>query len=228
MLSALAVDSAWLKHCNPPRRRGRQVNLVACRACFDNGGSRLYAYVHNQVPSAAARLDQFLDTSGVGKCDRVTIVTNGAGEFEKAVKGASRPTCRVLDWFHIAMRFRAVEQTALKYPGLITPYGCDFKSEIASCKWLAWYGKGSKAVARLKRVHDAFKLLPDMRDTTLNWNLRHVFWYLRSNARHLVNYAHRYHRGLPISSAIAESAVNEVVSLRTAGVGDQSMRNPRK
>ena len=111
-LSALAVDSAWLKHCHPYAHQGRHVNLVVGRACFASGKTRLYAYVHNQVASAATRLDHFLTASGVGHNDRVSIFTDGAGEFEKAVNGASRPTCRILDWFHIAMKFRAIDLTA--------------------------------------------------------------------------------------------------------------------
>ena len=39
---------------------------------------------------------------------------------------------------------------------------------------------------------------------------------LRSNDRYLVNYGRRRLKGLPISSAIAESAVNEAVSWRMA------------
>ena len=48
------------------------------------------------------------------------------------------------------------------------------------------------------------------------WNLRGTYWYLQSNAQYLVNYGWRYRRSMPISSSIAESAVNEVVSLRCA------------
>ena len=33
-LTALAVDSAWLRHCHPPRRQGRHVKLVAGRVCL--------------------------------------------------------------------------------------------------------------------------------------------------------------------------------------------------
>ena len=51
---------------------------------------------------------------------------------------------------------------------------------------------------------------------TLWWNLRGTYWYLNSNRQYLVNYGWRYQRGMPISSSIAESAVNEVVSLRCA------------
>lgn len=44
-------------------------------------------------------------------------------------------------------------------------------------------------------------------------NLRETYWYLESNNKDLVNYGWRYRRGMPISNRIAESAVNEVVSL---------------
>ena len=40
--------------------------------------------------------------------------------------------------------------------------------------------------------------------------------YLRNNAHTLVNYGARHRKGLPISSSIAESAVNQVVSHRMA------------
>lgn len=42
-LAALAIDSAWLKHCHPYPHQGRHVNLVAGRACFEGGKTRLYA-----------------------------------------------------------------------------------------------------------------------------------------------------------------------------------------
>jgi len=50
----------------------------------------------------------------------------------------------------------------------------------------------------------------------LQWNLRGTYWYLEPNSQYLTNYGWRYRRGMTISSSIAESAVNEVVSLRCA------------
>ena len=47
-------------------------------------------------------------------------------------------------------------------------------------------------------------------------NLGRLIGYLESNDRYLVNYQCRHYKGLPISSSIAESAVNEVVSWRMA------------
>ena len=48
------------------------------------------------------------------------------------------------------------------------------------------------------------------------WNLRRLYFYIKNNAGTLVNYGMRYRKGLPISSSIAESAVNLVVSHRMA------------
>jgi len=52
--------------------------------------------------------------------------------------------------------------------------------------------------------------------STLYWNLRRLYFYIENNTGTLVNYGMRYHKGLPISSSIAESAVNLMVSHRMA------------
>ena len=52
--------------------------------------------------------------------------------------------------------------------------------------------------------------------STLWWNLRRLYFYIDNNAGTLVNYGACYRKGLPLSSSIAESAVNQVVSRRMA------------
>ena len=69
----------------------------------------------------------------------------------------------------------------------------------------------------LKGIHDMIGFAPeDAACRALWWNLRGTYWYFESNTQYLVNYGRRYRLGMPISSSIAESAVNEVVSLRCA------------
>ena len=175
-LSAVAVDSAWLRHCDPPRElgQGRHVNVVAGRACFEDDQSRVCAYVLNQVSSAAERLDGFLRASGVDPNARVTILTDGAGEFEKAAKGCAQPTCRILDWFHIAMKFEAAE-TSVFGCNVIDPLEREaVQRKIRGAKWLAWHGKGTKAVARIEAVDAQLLRRPDYEFSRLRWNLRNV------------------------------------------------------
>ena len=189
--------------------------MVAGRATFEDGHNRVYAYVHNQVPSAAARLDQFLRASGVGSDQRVTMLTDGAGEFEKAASGCDQPMCRILDWFHIAMKFRAAERSVLGCKFIDPQERDDIERSIRGAKWLVWHGKAGKAVSRLKELDKALLARPAYEFGTLWWNLHGVAGYVRENPG-LVNYARRHYKGLPVSSSIAESAVNQVVSLRMA------------
>jgi hypothetical protein len=219
-VTAVSVDSAWLKHCAPPKHKymGRQVNIVAGRATRTDGTSQVVAYVGKRVASAAARLDHFLVRQGVKSDERVTVISDGAGEFTKAVDGSQFARGRILDWFHIAMRFRAAEQSILGAKRQVGPDG-DWEwveREIKSAKWLVWHNKGRKAIRRLQTMNDLLDKWSGRAISTLRWNVRKLHFYLRSNARFLVNYGARYRKGLPISSAIAESAVNQVVSTRMA------------
>ncbi|NPT45236.1 hypothetical protein GNZ12_28720 [Paraburkholderia sp. 1N] len=52
--------------------------------------------------------------------------------------------------------------------------------------------------------------------STLWWSLNTVSGHLMKNAHTLVNYGALHRKGLPISSSIAESAVNQVVTLNAA------------
>ena len=98
-VASVSVDSAWLRHCDSVGGQGRHVNIVVGRATFTDGIPKLYAYVHKKVTSAGARLDQFLSRNGVGIDERVTLISDDAGEFDKAVEGSQLVRGRILDWF---------------------------------------------------------------------------------------------------------------------------------
>ncbi|WP_139142966.1 ISKra4 family transposase [Janthinobacterium sp. HH100] len=215
-VGAVSVDSAWLRHTDSIRGLGRHVNLVVGRATFVDGEPRVYAYVHKEVASAAARLDQFLSRCGVAPNQRVTVISDDAGEFSKAVKGSQLARGRILDWFHIAMKFQAA-LNSISGEKTIDSLGHEsMERDIRGAKWLVWHGKGSKAVARIKALDDRLLCRDGYEFSRLWWNLRTVSCYIRNNTDSLVNYGARYRKGLPISSSIAESAVNLVVSQRMA------------
>jgi hypothetical protein len=87
--------------------------MVVGRATFVKGAPRVDAYVHKEVTSAAARLDHFLSRSGVGPDQRVTVISDDAGEFSNAVGASQLAQGRILDWFHIAMKFQAAQKSIL-------------------------------------------------------------------------------------------------------------------
>lgn len=71
---------------------------------------------------------------------------------------------------------------------------------------------------RLQSILDGVdaKPRPKQDTSTLTVNVGKLLSYLQLNERYLVPYAAWYRAGLPISSATAESAVNELVSMRMA------------
>ncbi|CAN7795406.1 hypothetical protein LJR267_009577 [Paraburkholderia hospita] len=90
------------------------------------------------------------------------------------------------------------------------------KAEIIHAKWLVWHAKGSKVLGRIKALDSRLLSREGYEFKTLCWNLNTISSYLTNDTRTLVNYGARHRKGLPISSSIAESAVNHVVSYRMA------------
>lgn len=51
---------------------------------------------------------------------------------------------RILDWFHIAMKFKAAENSIFGSE-TVEPLQRELvKTEIEHAKWLVWHGKGGK------------------------------------------------------------------------------------
>ena len=73
------------------------MKIVAGRAALTDGPPKLYAHVHRKVKSAAARLDQFLSRNGVASDERVTVISEDAGEFAKTVEGSQLARGRIFD-----------------------------------------------------------------------------------------------------------------------------------
>lgn len=233
-VACVAVDSAWLTlYVSPKSRQAQQaeeklqplrmkqvwashVNIVAGRASFERRPARLYDYVRKEVASAAVRLDQFLRAGGVGHDERVTVISGDAGEFVKAVRGSELARGRILDWFHIAMKLKAA-QNSVRGSKLFEPRERDMVCDwLRRAEWLVWHGKGRQAVARIKGMDEELLARPGHEDSTLWWNLRRLYYYIDNNEATLVNYSARYRKGLSVSSSIAESAANLLVSHRMA------------
>jgi hypothetical protein len=67
--------------------------------------------MRREVTSAAARLDQFLSRNGVASDERLTVISDDAGEFAKTVEDSQLARGRILDWFRIAMKFQAAQRS---------------------------------------------------------------------------------------------------------------------
>jgi hypothetical protein len=114
------------------------------------------------------------------------------------------------------MKFKAAENSVFGSAMIEPLERAAVASEFRSAKWLVWHGKGGKSVARIKALGATLMAKLGYEFSTPWWNLHRMSCDLRNNTSTLANYGARHRRGLPISSSIAESAVNLVVSHRMA------------
>jgi hypothetical protein len=154
------------------------------------------------------------------------VLADGADGLSNLVNTAAEETThRVLDWFHISMRLRPIEQMS---PGVVTIVGdadpvlTELLSEkINRVRFQMWNGHWQAALDRLgaiyrttkkflssscstnaERIHRFRKHMLDLRD------------YLCRNQIALRNYAQGRRNVLRISSALTESAMSHLVNER--------------
>jgi hypothetical protein len=100
-------------------------------------------------------------------------------------------------------------------------------TELTRAKWLLWHGNTFRALQVLDDLCFDLEHQPTDRpdpDTALPVVKKLVEFrgYINANAAHIPNYGERHRCGEPISSSIAESTVNQVISRRM--VKKQQMR----
>jgi hypothetical protein len=215
-VKSIAVDSVWLRHCAPMRTHARQVSIAAARATLADGTTRLCGYVTKQVQRSSKRLDLFVSQLGVRPHERVTAVADAAGEFETALGESQYVSLRIVDWFHIAMKFRAAQLSASGIREQLPDHWKGISMRLERAKWRLWHGRAKSAVEAISTIAPVIEALGVECASTLLRNVDKLQTYLESNERYLIDYGKRYRAGLPISSAPAESAVNQLVSLRMA------------
>ncbi|EON18764.1 hypothetical protein C265_15022 [Cupriavidus sp. GA3-3] len=100
------------------------------------------------------------------------------------------------------MKFKAAQRSVFGSKVIDSLERESIETEIMHAKWLAWHGKGRKALERIKALDAQLLTRTGYELSTLWWNLDRVCGYLRSNASTLVNYGGRHRKGLPISGGV--------------------------
>jgi hypothetical protein len=100
--------------------------------------------MHKEVTSAAARLDQFLSRNGVATDERVTVLSDDAGEFEKAVQGGQLARARILDWFHFALNFKAAHCSVFGSKAIASPDRESVETEITLARCVSGIARAPK------------------------------------------------------------------------------------
>ena len=198
--------------------RKANFELIVGRSMPDDRDPRYVGLVHGYDRKPKRRLFELLKAQGLQANQDVTFLTDGGEEVRSLTELVTPEAEHVLDWFHIAMRLTVLEQYARGVAHHDADEGARLLRELERVKWLLWHGNGHRA-----RQH-ADDLRDDVKGLELDYphlgklarSAQEFSVYIRSNEGSLINYGERFRSGERISSSIAESTVNAVVSKRFA------------
>ncbi len=198
--------------------RKANFELIVGRSMPDDRDPRYVGLVHGYDLKPKRRLFELLKAQGLQANQDVTFLTDGGEEVRSLTELVTPEAEHVLDWFHIAMRLTVLEQYARGVAHHDEEEGARLLRDLERTKWLLWHGNHHRAQQQVDDLRDDVKGL-EMDYPHLGKFARaaqEFAVYIKSNAGSLINYGERFRSGERISSAMAESTVNAVVSKRFA------------
>jgi hypothetical protein len=219
----VALDGTWVRaDCSAS---GRQLHVVAGRIERNGQLGNRFAWVPEAAKACSAKMMRSaLDDDGYTNHTKLSVLADGADGLSRVVRdGAQRTPIAQLDWFHISMRLRHIEQMTSKTAVLMA----DPETERWVCKqvprlrWLVWHGRWAEILPLLTRLSRATKLAMKSSDVMAHERLRRfrrhaveLHRYIRNNSRGLINYGLARRKGQRISTAPAESGMGHLVKER--------------
>jgi len=198
--------------------RKSNFELIVGRSIPEDGAPRYFGLVHGYDRKPKRRLFNVLKSQGLQANQDVTFLTDGGDEVRALTERVTPAAEHVLDWFHITMRLTVLTQFARGVAHHDETKGAELLKILERIKWLLWHGNLQRAFTVIEDFEkDVDELDVDYPNLRKLARTAHEFAvYIKSNAGSLINYGERYRAGERISSCLAESTVNAVISKRFA------------
>src|SRR5205085_589705 len=174
----------------------------------EDGTTTSFGLVSGYDTKPRRRLFEIFRAQGLQMNQAVTFLTDGGDTVRDRTEGHSPQSSHILDWFHITMRLTVLHQMAKGVS--VEQKGEQFEEELERVKWFLWHSNVYKALqvlACLELEVDA-QASPEARK--LARTLHEFDQYIRANQSSIPNYGDRYRNEEAISSAVAESTVNQI------------------
>lgn len=186
----------------------KNFEILTGRLSSPNAKPYVFVWVGSLANGAAERVSNLVKARTGQEAANLCIVTDGANNTLSIRRALSFPATPILDWFHISMRIRHVEQIAQGLqPHTETERGAKslLAADIGKIRWCLWHNNLSELDTTLSRV---------LLMCRIDYRIRKVLLYVLRNSPNPVAYGLRHRKGLATSSAMAESAVNQVINTR--------------
>jgi hypothetical protein len=221
----VGLDGGYVHARDEQSRKAGWFEVIVGKSLPDEGASKCFGFVHTYDPRPKRRLFEVLKSQGMQANQQVTFLSDG-GDTVRELQLYWHPEAEhLLDWFHLAMRGTVMGQMAKGLaPREVTEAGSNVETQLERVKWYLWHGNVFRA---LQGLEELAMDLDDIEPVTeglkkLRKAVHEFLGYITANKAFIPNYGDRYRHGETISTAFAESTVNQVVSRRM--VKQQQMR----
>lgn len=211
----VGLDGGYIRNWDD---RKTNFEVIVGRSMPEDRDARYVGLVHGYDRKPKRRLFDTLKSQGLQANQDVTFLTDGGEEIRTLTELVTPESEHVLDWFHITMRLTVLEQYARGVAHYDEAVGASLLADLERIKWLLWHGNQHRAGQTIGFfLDDVDGLEMDYPNLPKFARTAHEFAvYIASNAGSLINYGERYRAGERISSCLAESTVNAVISKRFA------------
>lgn len=220
----VSLDGGYVHARSKTQRQDGSFEVIVGKSTTGEGATTRFGLVSGYDIKPRRRLCEVLQAQGLQMNQAVTFLTDGGDTVRDLTEGHSPLASHILDWFHIAMRLTVLNQMGKSVP--VEHKGEKFEKELERVKWFLWHSNVYKALQLLEWLELDIDEEASPEARKLARTLHEFDHYIRTNQSSLPNYGDRYRNGEAISSAVAESSVNQMISKRF--VKKQQMRWTRR
>jgi hypothetical protein len=220
----VSLDGGYVHARSKESRKDGSFEVIVGKSTTGDGATTRFGLVSGYDTKPRRRLFEILQAQGLQMNQAITFLTDGGDTVRDLTEGHSPLTSHILDWFHITMRITVLSQMAKGIP--VEHKGEQFEEELERVKWFLWHSNVYKALQVLEGLELDVDAGASLEARKLARTLHEFEQYIRTNQSSIPNYGDRYRNGEAISSAVAESSVNQVISKRF--VKKQQMRWTRR
>jgi hypothetical protein len=219
----VALDGAHIRAV--PGFQVRHFEITVGRVETERQQARHFAVAPNVTTSRSRAIGNALRSRGWLPGREVTVLSDGDPALVESVRSATGDrVTHILDWFHVSMRVRHVEQALAGL--LVSDRGQKgplryVDLDVSRLRHLIWNGYRDEARRALRNIADmaanAIWLNAQRGKARIERFIQlasELRTYLTLNEAALVDYGRRYRAGLRIATSGAESVVNSLVNAR--------------
>jgi hypothetical protein len=182
-----------------------------------------FGFVQTFAPKPKRRLFEVLRSHGHQMNQQPTFLSDGGDTVRDLQLCMSPEAEHLLDWFHLAMRLTALQQTAKGLPQTISAGDETYRlsgpvvRSLERLKWLLWHGNVYRALQDVEAAEmdlDVAAATGDAMARKLMKAVEEFHRYINRNRAFTPNDGERYRCGEHISTGFVESTVNQVINER--------------